>query len=60
MAMKQLTIALVAGARPNFMKVARILRNEGVPQERVFLVGNVMIDTLRRNLSRIEDILLGQ
>jgi len=67
--MKQLSIALVAGARPNFMKVAplfhalsgrkesgaRNLRNEGVPKERVFLVGNVMIDTLRRNLSRIED-----
>ena len=34
---------------------ARNLRNEGVPQERVFLVGNVMIDTLRHNLSRIED-----
>ena len=34
---------------------ARNLRNEGVPKERVFLVGNVMIDTLRRNLSRIED-----
>ena len=33
---------------------ARNLRNEGVPKERVFLVGNVMIDTLRRNLSRIE------
>jgi len=34
---------------------ARNLRNEGVPKERVFLVGNVMIGTLRRNLSRIED-----
>lgn len=34
---------------------ARNLRNEGVPKERVFLVGNVMIDTLKRNLSRIED-----
>jgi UDP-N-acetylglucosamine 2-epimerase (non-hydrolysing) len=33
----------------------RNLRNEGVPEERVFLVGNVMIDTLKRNLSRIED-----
>jgi UDP-N-acetylglucosamine 2-epimerase (non-hydrolysing) len=34
---------------------ARNLRHEGVPKERVFLVGNVMIDTLKRNLSRIED-----
>jgi len=34
---------------------ARNLRNEGIPKERVFLVGNVMIDTLKRNLSRIED-----
>jgi len=33
----------------------RNLRAEGVPTERIFLVGNVMIDTLRRNLSRIED-----
>lgn len=34
---------------------AKNLRNEGIPDERVFLVGNVMIDTLKRNLSRIED-----
>jgi len=33
----------------------RNLRAEGVPAERIFLVGNVMIDTLRRNLSRIEN-----
>ena len=33
---------------------ARNLRREGVPEDRIFLVGNVMIDTLKRNLSRIE------
>jgi UDP-N-acetylglucosamine 2-epimerase (non-hydrolysing) len=33
----------------------RNLRNEGIPEDRVFLVGNVMIDTLKRNLLRIED-----
>lgn len=33
----------------------RNLRNEGVPQERIFMVGNVMIDTLLRNLARIEN-----
>ena len=32
----------------------RNLRSEGVPEERIFLVGNVMIDTLKRNLKRIE------
>ena len=32
----------------------RNLRSEGVPSERIFLVGNVMIDTLLRNLKRIE------
>jgi UDP-N-acetylglucosamine 2-epimerase (non-hydrolysing) len=32
----------------------RNLRAEGVPDDRVFLVGNVMIDTLLRNLDRIE------
>ena len=32
----------------------RNLRAEGVPEERIFLVGNVMIDTLLRNLARIE------
>lgn len=37
---------------------ARNLRNEGVPKERVFLVGNVMIDTLRRNLAASAEILL--
>jgi UDP-N-acetylglucosamine 2-epimerase (non-hydrolysing) len=31
----------------------RNLRAEGVPAERVFLVGNVMIDTLLRNIPRI-------
>jgi UDP-N-acetylglucosamine 2-epimerase (non-hydrolysing) len=31
----------------------RNLRSEGVPAERVFLVGNVMIDTLLRNVARI-------
>ncbi len=33
----------------------RNLRTEGVPPERIFLVGNVMIDTLMRNLARIEE-----
>ncbi len=33
----------------------RNLRAEGVPEERIHMVGNVMIDTLRRNLARIED-----
>jgi len=33
----------------------RNLRNEGVPQGRIFMVGNVMIDTLLRNLVRIEN-----
>lgn len=32
----------------------RNLRAEGVPGDRIFLVGNVMIDTLLRNLARIE------
>jgi UDP-N-acetylglucosamine 2-epimerase (non-hydrolysing) len=32
----------------------RNLRSEGVPSERIFLVGNVMIDTLLRNVKRIE------
>jgi len=31
----------------------RNLRAEGVPGDRVFLVGNVMIDTLHRNVARI-------
>lgn len=30
------------------------LAAEGVPPDRIFLVGNVMIDTLHRNLARIE------
>jgi UDP-N-acetylglucosamine 2-epimerase (non-hydrolysing) len=30
------------------------LRNEGIPAERIFLVGNVMIDTLLRNRARAE------
>ena len=30
------------------------LRAEGIPAEKIFLVGNVMIDTLRHNLSIIE------
>src|SRR3990172_2137397 len=32
----------------------RNLRAEGVPGDKIFLVGNVMIDTLLRNLARIE------
>jgi UDP-N-acetylglucosamine 2-epimerase (non-hydrolysing) len=32
----------------------RNLRSEGVPPDRIFHVGNVMIDSLRRNLARIE------
>jgi UDP-N-acetylglucosamine 2-epimerase (non-hydrolysing) len=32
----------------------RNLQAEGVPEERIFLVGNVMIDTLLGNLKRIE------
>jgi UDP-N-acetylglucosamine 2-epimerase (non-hydrolysing) len=32
----------------------RNLLSEGVPREKIFFVGNVMIDTLRRNLERIE------
>ena len=32
----------------------RNLVAEGVAQEKIFLVGNVMIDTLKRNLARIE------
>ena len=32
----------------------RNLRAEGVPAERIFLVGNVMIDTLLRNVARID------
>src|SRR3990170_7671774 len=32
----------------------RNLRSEGVPEERIFLVWNVMIDTLLGNLKRIE------
>ncbi len=31
------------------------LRSEGVPPEKIFLVGNVMIDTLKHNLTLIED-----
>ena len=30
------------------------LRTEGIPSKKIFLVGNVMIDTLRNNLSMIE------
>jgi UDP-N-acetylglucosamine 2-epimerase (non-hydrolysing) len=30
------------------------LRHEGVPDEKIHLVGNVMIDTLRKNLSKAE------
>jgi UDP-N-acetylglucosamine 2-epimerase (non-hydrolysing) len=30
------------------------LRAEGIPREKIFLVGNVMIDTLKQNLSTIE------
>lgn len=33
----------------------RNLQREGVAREKVFLVGNVMIDTLRRNLARLDD-----
>jgi UDP-N-acetylglucosamine 2-epimerase (non-hydrolysing) len=32
----------------------RNLRNEGVPEERIVMAGNVMIDTLMRNLERID------
>jgi UDP-N-acetylglucosamine 2-epimerase (non-hydrolysing) len=32
----------------------RNLRAEGVPEERIHLVGNVMIDTLLRNMGRVE------
>jgi UDP-N-acetylglucosamine 2-epimerase (non-hydrolysing) len=32
----------------------RNLRAEGVPEERIHLVGNVMIDTLLRNTARVE------
>ena len=32
----------------------RNLRAEGIPGDKIFLVGNVMIDTLLRNLTRIE------
>ena len=32
----------------------RNLRDEGVAEDRIHLVGNVMIDTLQRNLARIE------
>ena len=31
------------------------LRREGIPEEKIFLVGNVMIDTLRRNLAKAEE-----
>jgi UDP-N-acetylglucosamine 2-epimerase (non-hydrolysing) len=31
----------------------RNLRAEGVPEDRIFLVGNVMIDTLLRNVARV-------
>jgi UDP-N-acetylglucosamine 2-epimerase (non-hydrolysing) len=31
------------------------LRNEGIPDEKVHFVGNVMIDTLRQNLERAQD-----
>ena len=34
----------------------RNLRAEGVPSERIFLVGNVMIDTLLRNVKRLESL----
>jgi len=32
----------------------RNLRREGVPEEKIYFVGNVMIDTLRKNLLRLE------
>jgi len=31
------------------------LRNEGIPQEKVFLVGNVMIDTLLKNKAKADE-----
>jgi len=34
----------------------RNLLAEGVARERIFLVGNVMIDTLRRNMARVESL----
>lgn len=34
------------------------LRREGIPDEKVFFVGNVMIDTLRRNLAKAEKSLI--
>jgi UDP-N-acetylglucosamine 2-epimerase (non-hydrolysing) len=33
----------------------RNLRKEGVPEEKIFFVGNVMIDTLRKNLLKLEN-----
>jgi UDP-N-acetylglucosamine 2-epimerase (non-hydrolysing) len=33
----------------------RNLRNEGIPEERIYFVGNVMIDTLRKNLLKLEN-----
>lgn len=33
----------------------RNLRREGVPEEKIYFVGNVMIDTLRKNLLRLEN-----
>jgi len=33
----------------------RNLRREGVPEEKIFFVGNVMIDTLRKNLLKLEN-----
>jgi len=34
------------------------LRREGIPEEKIFLVGNVMIDTLRRNLAKAEQSMI--
>jgi len=33
----------------------RNLREEGIPEERMYFVGNVMIDTLRKNLLKLEN-----
>ncbi len=34
---------------------SRNLRKEGVPEEKIFFVGNVMIDTLRKSLVKLEN-----
>jgi UDP-N-acetylglucosamine 2-epimerase len=56
--MRTTSVFLVGGARPNFMKVAPLyhaFKKSGL-FDVTFLVGNVMIDTLRRQSTAAETL----